>query len=99
MIYLFVYYNNLFIQIKNLKNQYFQINVIKESSALISQICKNDEGSSNYLMNSGEFYSELTAQINCFKDASPKNGNSRNFRFEILSNALKIQLAFSIDLN
>ena len=30
------------------------------------------------------FYSELTAQINCFKSASPKDGNSKNFRFEIL---------------
>ena len=54
---------------------------ISESAALVSQICKNDEGSGDF----NQFYSELKAQINCFKDATPLRGNSQNFRFEILS--------------
>jgi hypothetical protein len=53
---------------------------ISESAALVSQICKNDEGSGDFK----ELYSELQAQINCFKDATPLRGNSGNFRFEIL---------------
>ncbi len=53
---------------------------ITESSALVSQICKNDQGIGEF----NELYSELKAQINCFKDATPIHGNSANFRFEIL---------------
>ena len=49
--------------------------------AIVSQICKNDEGTGMFK----ELYSELKAQINCFKDATPQRGNSANFRFEILS--------------
>ena len=57
---------------------------LKVSSSLISQICKNDEGVKTMREPKPAFYSELTAQINCFKSASPKDGNSKNFRFEIL---------------
>lgn len=53
---------------------------ISESAALVSQICKNDEGAGDFK----ELYSELQAQINCFKDATPLRGSSGNFRFEIL---------------
>lgn len=53
---------------------------ISESAAIVSQICKNDEGTGMFK----ELYSELKAQINCFKDATPQRGNSANFRFEIL---------------
>jgi len=53
---------------------------VTESASLVSQICKNDQGIGEF----NEFFSELKAQINCFKDSTPISGNSANFRFEIL---------------